>query len=236
MSASKPSVLVVGVYLADVENTNEHIRRVFANAKTLNVFQRWTGIALGPDARIVSPSDSVVTQRTNRFVLINKMLADCGAFDWIIVTDDDVELGPDFIDDLIAISVEADFALFQPARTRDSFIDHRITAQFDGAIARQTNFVEIGPIVCLRADAARLLIPFDESTDMAWGLDFIWPVTIADAGLKMGIIDDAPAAHRIRAPNTTYSGDLARDQSNVLLDRHPHLGQHDAFRVLDILV
>ncbi|BCP52233.1 hypothetical protein K32_08500 [Kaistia sp. 32K] len=236
MNSAKQNVLAVGVYLADVENTNEHIRAVFAGARTLNVTQRWTAITLNSNARIVSARDAVVRRRTARFTLINRMLRDFQNFDWIVVTDDDVELAPGFLDDLIAVAVRADFALFQPARTRDSFIDHRITAQCDGTIARQTNFVEIGPMVCLRADAAKLLIPFDETTEMAWGLDYIWPVIIRDAGLKMGIIDASPAAHRIRPPNTTYNGNHARSQSKILLTNHRHLASEDAFRVLDVVV
>ncbi|MCX5578957.1 hypothetical protein [Kaistia terrae] len=236
METGKANILAVGVYLADVENTVEHIRANFAAASHFNVVQRWTAIALTPNARIISPEDRIVKQRTARFKLINQMLADCDAFDWIVVTDDDVELAPGFLDDLISIADRADFALFQPARTRDSFIDHLITAQCDGVTARRTNFVEIGPIVCLRADAARLLIPFDQTTEMAWGLDYIWPVLIAEAGLKMGIVDGVAAAHRIRKPNVTYSGDHARIESTVLLGRHRHVQKSDAFRVLDVLV
>jgi hypothetical protein len=233
---AKPNILAAGVYLADVDNTAEHVRSILAATKSFNVVQRWTAIALTPNAKVLSPEDRVVTQRTARFKLINQMLQDYGAFDWIVVTDDDVELAPGFLDDLISVADMADFALFQPARTRDSFIDHLITAQCDGVTARRTNFVEIGPIVCLRVDAARLLMPFDETTEMAWGLDYIWPIIIAEAGLKMGIVDGAAAAHRIRMPNVTYSGDRARDEARLLLGRHRSVQKCDAFRVLDVIL
>jgi hypothetical protein len=235
-SKGRGDVLAVGVYLADVENTVEHVRSIFASTSSFNVIQRWTAIALTPNARIISPEDRIVTQRTARFKLINQMLADYSRFDWIVVTDDDVELAPGFLDDLISIADMADFALFQPARTRDSFIDHLITAQCDGVTARQTNFVEIGPIVCLRVDAARLLVPFDETTEMAWGLDYIWPIVIAEAGLKMGIVDGVAAAHRIRMPNITYSGEHARVESKLLLSRNRNIPTSGAFRVLDVIV
>lgn len=228
-------VLAVGVYLADRDNRRQHIAEILSHATTLDVTLRWTGIGLAPASRPADPDDHFVTRRAPRFKLLNDMLRDAADFDWIIITDDDIDLAPGFPDALIGVADRLGFALCQPARTRDSFIDHPITAEIPGLIARRTSFVEIGPVIAMSRDAARILLPFDETTEMGWGLDYVWPVLISRAGLAMGIIDAVPIAHRMRPPAATYSGDAARAEQRALLARQPRLDPNHAFRVHDIV-
>jgi hypothetical protein len=126
-----------------------------------------------------------------------------------------------------------DFALSQPARTHDSYIDHAFVEQFDGLIARQTRFVEVGPLFCLRPDAARLLLPFDEQSPMGWGYDLVWPCVLAEAQLKLGIVDEIPVAHTIRKPVSHYHHATADAQMKRFLEGRQHLCTDDAFLVVD---
>jgi len=126
-----------------------------------------------------------------------------------------------------------DFALCQPARTHDSYVDHCFVARLSGLLARQTRFVEIGPLVCVRSDAAPLLLPFNENCGMGWGLDFVWPVIMENAGLRMGIIDAVPVAHRIRKPTANYMYEDAHREMVRTLATNKHLKYQEAFQIVE---
>lgn len=231
------SVLAVGVYLADRTNLAEQIVQELTRSERHSVTQRWTALwSAGeqtPQWRAVPYTVSSVTSPAPKFGLLNRMLDDADEFDWIIVLDDDVELSDGWLDRYIDIANRYDLALSQPARTRDSYIDHHIVAQAPGLLARRTRFVEIGPIICLRRDAIPHIIPFEDEVEMGWGLDFIWPVRIESAGLRMGIIDACPVAHTLRPPTQYYDRTGTEQRMQRLLNAVEHLSPASAFTVLD---
>ena len=228
------SVLAVGVYMADRPNTAAHIIHELATSLDHSVTQRWLALAPGGRGRFDLPlTEMVVTERTPKFTLLDRLTEDAQDFDWVMLCDDDVEVGSGFVDRLIGLSERHDFALSQPARTVDSFVDHPIVQIMPGLSARRTRFVEIGPVVCLRRDAVRLLLPFGPDCGMGWGLDFSWPVRIERAGLRLGIVDAAPVAHRLRPPVVAYDGANARREMFATMARHSYLNPDDAFTVLE---
>lgn len=231
------SVLVVGVYLADRTNLADQIARELTRSRTHSVTQRWTALWTAGEqtARQIAVPHTVssVSAPAPKFSLLNRMLEDADDFDWIIVADDDVELPDGWLDRYIDVANRYDLALSQPARTRDSYIDHHIVAQAPGLLARRTRFVEIGPVVCLRRDAIPHIIPFEDDVEMGWGLDFIWPVRIEAAGLRMGIIDACPVAHTLRAPVKYYDRTDTERRMQRLLSAVEHLSPAHAFTVLD---
>jgi hypothetical protein len=234
MRSVRPRVLCVGVYLADVENTARHVTDILSRSQNIDVELRWIALTTKNGKTDVPGTVAVVRERTPKCVLINRLLENFETYDWVMLFDDDVEMAEGFADALIAMADYADFALLQPARTVDSYIDHPIVAQFPGLLARQTRFVEIGPVVCMRRDAARLLLPFSEENTMGWGLDLVWPHQIESAGLRMGIIDAVPVAHRIRAPVTGYNYDAANAEMQRILATNPHLKAVDAMQILQV--
>ena len=175
----------------------------------------------------------VVTEPTTKFALLDQLSEDALSYDWVMCCDDDIEMGPGFVDTLIGLSERHDFALSQPARTADSFIDHPIVQVLPGLAARRTRFVEIGPLTCIRRDAMPLLLPFGDECGMGWGLDFIWPVRLERAGLRLGIVDAAPVAHRIRRSGVCYDCSSAHQAMAWMLAQHPHLTVGEAFTVLE---
>jgi hypothetical protein len=231
---ARPRVLFAGVYLADIENTAAHVTDVLSRSTHLDIEMRWIALTTKNAKTDVPGTVAVVRERTPKCVLINRLLEKFETFDWVILCDDDVEIAEGFADALIAMADYADFALLQPARTLDSYIDHPIVGQFPGLLARQTHFVEIGPVVCLRRDAARLLLPFSPESAMGWGLDLVWPQRIESAGLRMGVIDAVPVAHRIRAPVTGYNYDAANAEMSRVLAANPHLEAADAMQILQV--
>ena len=228
------SILVVGVYMADRANTAAHVMYEMAGSTDHVVVQRWIALAPGGRGRFDLPlTQMVITEPTSKFVLLDGLTEDAQDFDWLVICDDDVEVGPGFLDRLIAVSTQYDFALSQPARTADSFIDHPIVQVMPGLTARRTRFVEIGPVVCLRGDAMRLLLPFGKECGMGWGLDFVWPVRVERAGLRLGIVDAAPVAHRIRRPVAAYTWCGAHLEMCTTLAREVYLPMDEAFTVLE---
>ncbi|MCR6476970.1 hypothetical protein NU688_12485 [Variovorax sp. ZS18.2.2] len=229
------NVLVAGVYMADKPNTAAHLVHQLAGSAQHNVCQRWIALAPGGAGRFDLPCTyKVVTAPAPKFSLLDQLTEDALDFDWVLLCDDDVEVGPGFLDALIRLSDKHDFALSQPARTSDSFTDHPIVQVIPGVAARRTRFVEIGPVVCIRRDACKLLLPFGPEVGMGWGLDFVWPVKLEHRGLRMGILDATPIAHRIRRPAGGYDTRTAHLSMSDLLARHPHLDKNEAFTVLEV--
>jgi hypothetical protein len=105
--------------------------------------------------------------------------------------------------------------------------------ELDGLSARWTRFVEIGPVFSMRRDAARLLLPFDEASPMGWGYDFIWPVILERAGLRLGIVDAVPVDHNLRAHGAHYDYDSSRETMAEFLVPRPHLSRHEAFTIVE---
>lgn len=227
-------VLAAGIYMTEAASSVAHIAHALASSAEHHVVQRWLAIAPGGRGRFDLPgTQMVVTEPLPKFELLARLTDDAADFDYVLLCDDDVEMGAHFLDRLLEVASRHDFALFQPARTVDSYTDHPIVQIIPGLSARWTRFVEIGPVTCLRRDAAELLLPFDASVGMGWGLDLVWPVIMEKAGLRMGIVDAAPIAHRIRRAASAYSAVAAQEAMAWLLAQRPHLAFEDASRILE---
>jgi len=170
-----------------------------------------------------------------KFILLNQLLSgeELENYDFIIFSDDDISLPEDFLQTYLDIVIKCDFAIAQPARTHNSYIDHPFVEQLDGLKARRTRFVEIGPVFSIRKDAFSLLLPFNEASSMGWGYDFVWPCLIEDRGLKMGIIDATPVEHTMRKPVQHYDYNNANEIMKDYLSKNRHLDKNEAFRILE---
>lgn len=228
------SILVVGVYLADrVHNARTLIEAVGVTTE-YTVSQRWIALTLTGEGKTDLPHTvAVVANPVPKFELLDRITADAGEFDWIVILDDDIELEAGFLSDLVTSAMRYDFALCQPARTPDSEIEHAITQVQPGLAARRTRFVEIGPCLCLRRDAVPHILPFGDQAGMGWGLDLVWPVRIEAAGLRMGVLDEVTVTHRMRKRGSTYDDRLAWDGMKALFQATPHLAFEEAFTVLE---
>jgi len=236
MASDGNNVLVAGIYLTDRANTAAATIAELSRSREWSVTHRWA--ALGQQrtpAELERVTAAHVDVPVPKFVLLNRLLAgrNLSGYRFVVFADDDIDVPPGFLDDYLRLVNRYDFALSQPARTHDSFIDHRFVERLDGIDARWTNFVEIGPVVAMRRDAASILLPFDEQSPMGWGYDFTWPRTMQDAGLRLGIVDATPVRHSLRKPVTGYSWDTANDQQQKYLAGRPHLSKLDAFRILE---
>jgi hypothetical protein len=229
-------VLVTGVYLADKDHQAPAIGDELARSRQWRVDQRWVALGQGrvPDAL----AQSTIAHRTTaspKFTILNEVLASLPLADYtyIVVCDDDVTLPSGFLDAYLEAVGAYNFALAQPARSHDSFIDHPFVEQLDGLTARWTRFVEIGPLFSIRQDAVPHLVPFDEASPMGWGYDFVWPLTMERAGLRLGIVDSIPIVHNFRKPVAHYDHGSADRAMQRYLDTQPHVSRGDAFSIVE---
>jgi hypothetical protein len=232
-------VLVAGIYLADKENLASHITRELAGSNKWDVEQRWVSLGKAqPDPNMAAFTARVIHEPSPKFVLLNQLMktVDLYDFEYIIVSDDDIVLPVGFVDSYLALVSRHKFAVAQPARTHDSYIDHGFVEQLDGIDARWTRFVEIGPLFSLHRGAFDYFLPFDESSPMGWGNDFVWPILAEKYSLRMGIVDAVPVAHNLRKPVAYYDrGTSANDMRRYLAER-PHLSKKDAFYIVESYV
>ena len=228
-------VLVVGVYMADKKHFASHLAQEFSQSDHNEVTQAWVAIGRGaPDSELLKElTCKVILSKVPKYTLINEVLKDyrLEEYDYVIVTDDDVTVGKGFIDAFIYIQEKLDFSLAQPARTYLSIIAHRITKQRFGLLARETSFVEIGPILSVRKNVFLDIFPFDESSPMGWGYDFVWPAILRRKKLKMGIVDITPLNHTIRPSGVQYSGSESRKQMEMYLSNNKNISSKEAFLV-----
>ena len=231
----KPRVLVVGVYLSDKENRAQHLVDAFDSSRFCSVTQRWTAIghpSLIPSvAKLTAAS---ITEKTPKFELINRCIDahDLSYFDYILVSDDDITVPQDFVDRFIGWQQYCAFDLAQPARTWRSYVDHPFVRRNPFCRARETGFVEIGPIFCVARSMAPLIIPFDLRSPMGWGYDLIWPAIARRNGLHLGIVDDAAIDHSIRARGKFYDAGAELDSMQRLLAANEHVSAKEAFSTL----
>lgn len=229
------SVLVCGVYLADHPNLAANAKAEFDSSALHQVEQRWAAIAENGDEKSVLPGTALISpEKKPKFELLNAVMGDFSEFDFVLICDDDISLRRGFLDDFVALVDHCQFDLAQPARTWSSYWDHAITLQLSGVIARQTRFVEIGPLFIIRASAFDGILPFDVRSPMGWGLDYVWPATLERRSLRLGIVDATPVEHSARRQTVHYDRGVTDAAHLSLLEEMPHLTPNEAHRVIDV--
>jgi glycosyltransferase involved in cell wall biosynthesis len=230
--------LVLGVYLADEPNNVEDIVARLADSTGVAVRQRW--VALGgdpPGPEVAAVTSSILRKRVPKYAILNDLLAteDLGAFEFVLTVDDDIVVPRRFLDFFLPLQARLGFAIAQPPRTSNSYIDHPIVEQQRGVLARETLFVEIGPVVSVHRDAFDVVFPFDLVSPMGWGYENVWSHEASAGGLKMGIVDAVPVDHSLREPVANYSWDEADRQRAEYLRRNPHRPLQECLQVLDVI-
>lgn len=207
-------VLVLGIYLTDHANQAERLVTAYGKSKRHVVEQRWgaLGQTQTQSARVAAVTVCHSHSMVPKFQLLNEMLAqvDLDRYDYVVFSDDDVALCPNFVDAYLGWAHYLGLSVSQPARTRFSYRDHKFCLQLRGVKARETRFVEIGPVFMFDRLAVRALLPFDETSPMGWGYDYVWPKVAQKAQMRMGIVDTAPVDHSYRAQNKTYGASVQR--------------------------
>ncbi|PKL82212.1 MAG: hypothetical protein CVV24_11330 [Ignavibacteriae bacterium HGW-Ignavibacteriae-3] len=233
----RKNILVLGVYLGDRLNNVEDIVLNIHETVNYNIKQKWVAINRTSSNELVL---KYTVNQFNRFIpkfeILNELInrENIYDYDYILTVDDDIVLPKNFIDGFIKLQNLYDFVLAQPARSVNSYIDHPIVQKQNGVVARETHFVEIGPVFSIRKDIYDIILPFDLSSPMGWGYENIWAKKIFDQGLKMGIIDSVPVDHSLRKPVANYAWSVADEQRAKILQNNSHFELVDCFTVSDV--
>jgi hypothetical protein len=123
--------------------------------------------------------------------------------DWLLVIDDDVTLPRGFLDAFIFLAERFQLRLAQPAHRERSHAGWQVTRRRPGVVARETAFVEIGPVVAFQHVTFDVLLPFP-ALRFGWGLDLHWSAIAAQHGWRMGVVDATPIRHSLRLTASSY--------------------------------
>jgi hypothetical protein len=168
-----------------------------------------------------------------KFENLNALLehAPAAGHDWLLLLDDDVRLPRGFLDVFVFLAERFDFALAQPAHRWRSHAAWAVTRRRPGVVARQTRFVEIGPVSALRSDTFSELTPFPPLR-FGWGLDANWSAVAVARGWRTGVIDAVPVDHGIRRIAASYDRGAAVAEARAFLADRPYTPAAEAQRTL----
>ena len=164
-----------------------------------------------------------------KFQNLNHLLAThpAGDCDWLLVVDDDVVLPRHFLDRLVFLAERFDFQLAQPAHRARSHAAWRTTRRRAGVVARQTPFVEIGPVTAFARATFPVLLPFPD-VRMGWGLDMRWAALAREHGWRCGVLDAVAIRHSAAPAGDAYPRAAAVAEARALLAGRPHLTAAEA--------
>lgn len=114
---------------------------------------------------------------------------------WVMLFDDDVRFASHNPGDFFRIAQHARFDISQPAHTASSYATYPMTRARFLSVARETEFVEVGPVVLVSPTGAKHVLPFPPHIQMGWGLDVEWLRLARDGLVRLGIVDAAPIVH-----------------------------------------
>jgi GT2 family glycosyltransferase len=164
-----------------------------------------------------------------KFENLNRLLAAHPAeeHDWLVVLDDDVVLPRGFLDRLLFLAERFDLHLAQPAHRARSHAAWRVTRRRPGAVARQTPFVEIGPVTAFARATFPVLLPFPD-VRMGWGLDLHWSALARAHGWRCGVLDAVAIRHSAAPAGDAYSRADAIAEARALLAGRPYVKAAEA--------
>jgi hypothetical protein len=160
-----------------------------------------------------------------KFENLNRLLAEAptrDTHDWTLVVDDDVALPAAFLDRFLGVSEAFALDLAQPAQTLLSHSAWKVTRRRPASLARETRFVEIGPVTAFGRRAAEELLPFPELR-FGWGLDLHWAALAAQRGWRLGVVDAVPVRHEAQTVAAGYPRREAEQEAARFLSDRPYL-------------
>jgi glycosyltransferase involved in cell wall biosynthesis len=153
--------------------------------------------------------------------------------DWLLVIDDDVVLPAGFLDVFLFCAERFELRIAQPAHRLRSHAAWPVTRRRAGSVARETAFVEIGPVTAFHAVTFDDLFPFPDLR-MGWGLDVHWAALARERGWRIGVVDAVPVAHALRPSAAEYDRDRAVAEAREFLAGRPYVPAAEADRTLAV--
>lgn len=168
-----------------------------------------------------------------KFENLNRLLAAHPAegYDWLLLIDDDVTLPRGFLDRLLFLAERFSFDLVQPAQRLRSHAAWDLTRRRPGTVARETRFVEIGPVTAFARSTFSTLLPFPRLR-MGWGLDLHWAALAREHGWRLGVLDAVAIRHVAAPAASAYSREQAIAEARAFLAERPYVRASEAQQTL----
>jgi hypothetical protein len=168
-----------------------------------------------------------------KFENLNELLRGhpAAGHDWLVLLDDDVRLPRGFLDVFVFLADRFGLSLAQPAHRRRSHAAWDVTRRRPAVVARETQFVEIGPVSALRSVTFEELLPFPPLR-YGWGLDSHWSAVALARGWRMGVVDAVAVDHGMRRIAASYDRGAAVAEARAFLAQRPYTTATDAQRTL----
>jgi hypothetical protein len=146
--------------------------------------------------------------------LQNCLAAGVDANHWLVIADDDIQfVYPWTVATFLTVSDGFDLA--QPAHIWHSYHWADFNSQHARVLARDTTYVENGPIVAVSPRLRPRILPFPESTHMGYGTDVYWSDFVTE-GYRLGIIDAIPIEH-LQSTAVAYDDGPELEQAKAIL-------------------
>ncbi|HEY1689399.1 MAG TPA: glycosyltransferase family 2 protein [Solirubrobacteraceae bacterium] len=152
-------------------------------------------------------------------------------YDWLIVFDDDIELPHGFLDRFLFLAERFELDLAQPAHRRASHAAWQVTRRRPRSVARETCFVEIGPLTAFAKSTFSTLLPFPPLR-MGWGLEAHWAAIAKQQGWRCGVVDAVAIRHLAAPAASSYSRERAIAEARAFLADKPYVRADEAQRTL----
>lgn len=183
------------------------------------------------ELRSTAPGERGKFENLNRLLGNDDVLA--ADTDWLLVVDDDIVLPHGFLDRFVFLAERFSFDLAQPAHAYSSHAAWQVTRRRWGSVARDTQFVEIGPLTAFAKSTHSSLLPFP-NLRMGWGLDVHWAALAREHGWRCGVIDAVTIRHRAAPAASAYSREQAIAEARAFLRDRPYLNADEAQRTLAV--
>jgi hypothetical protein len=152
-------------------------------------------------------------------------------YDWVLAVDDDVVLPRGFLDAFLFLAERFELRLAQPAHRRRSHAAWQVTRRRAASVARESAYVETGPVTAFHALTLDTLLPFPPLR-VGWGLDLHWSALAREHGWRIGIVDATPIRHGLRLVAAAYDRGAAIDEAREFLAGKPYTTAAVAQRTL----
>lgn len=111
---------------------------------------------------------------------------------WLLFADDDVVMDAGTLADAVRLATSAELDVTQPSHARRSANSWALNRHRPFTWARQTRFVETGPLLMFGPRARAACLPFDERLGMGWGSEATWGTKL---DLRCGVLDGVTMLH-----------------------------------------
>jgi hypothetical protein len=210
--ASDPPVLLLAVYRS---RNASLVQALLRQVNTKAEIRLWALGEIAPELAAHTIGSGPGTRFANLNKLYEAKPIEPGS--WVVIADDDVLFVRGSLTRTISIMKTAGLSLAQPSQSILGWWTSPFNVARPFLVARDSNYVEQGPLVVVDPEFAEIILPLTDENDMGWGIEAEW-YRAKEGKYRIGVIDDCRVAHCARA-GATYPGGPEKRSMNARLHK-----------------